>query len=401
VLREQLNLISEDLRGKRVLLAVTGSAAAFLAPMIARRLRRFAAEVVSVMTHTAAKLIGPELMKWATGHSVITELSGKAEHIHTAQEVDAALVAPCTANMLVKMALGVCDDPVSTTIAAVRGEGKRVVVAPAMHLALFRSPTTQKAINSLREQGVIVVEPVVEEGKAKLAPVEEIVDWVIRVLQPDDLRSRRVVVTGGPTLAHIDPIRVITNRSTGEMGVLIAREAWLRKADVVLVLGPTLLTPPRYLGVAHVQTTEDMIREAQFLTEKGCDVFIAAAAPVDYTPKAPREQKIRTCEEKTLMLELQALPKVLDQALGRARLVVAFKSEWGASAEELIQRGRELIERGVDVVVAHDASQPGAGFGEANLYAVLVTRDREEELGLISKRALAKRLVSEVVRLLT
>ncbi|RLI34748.1 bifunctional phosphopantothenoylcysteine decarboxylase/phosphopantothenate--cysteine ligase CoaBC, partial [Candidatus Bathyarchaeota archaeon] len=219
------------LEGRKIVLALTGSIAILQAPSLARSLLRLGAEVYPVMTPKAASMINPELLEWATGNPPVTEITGKLENIAAVLglppegKIDLLLVAPCTANTLAKIAHGINDNAVTGFVQAAYTAGVPILIAPAMHLQLLSNPITQENLNKLRGLGFKIVEPKIEEGKAKMAPIEEIVEAVVETLTVKSLAGVRILVTAGPTREPLDPIRVITNRSSGKMGVAVAREA--------------------------------------------------------------------------------------------------------------------------------------------------------------------------------
>src|SRR6059036_4087669 len=243
-----------QLSGKKIALLISSSVAAIKSPEIARELMRHGADVYAVISPATEKLVGADLLEWATGNPVVTKLTGQLEHITLAGnspgKVDLVLVAPATANTIGKMASGIDDTPVTTVAATAIGSKLPVLIAPAMHEPLYDHPIAQENIARLKRMGVEFVEPEIVEGKAKIASTAKIVQAVITRLssqlssQKRDLEGHRVLVTAGPTIEHIDPVRVITNRSSGKMGVAIAEEAWSRGAETTLILGPGSVLPP-------------------------------------------------------------------------------------------------------------------------------------------------------------
>src|SRR5213078_2207297 len=232
-----------QLSGKKIALLVSSSVASFKVPEIARELMRHGADVYAVISASTEKMIGSDLLEWATGNPVVRELTGKLEHIALAGKssghVDLVLIAPATANTIGKLASGIDDTPVTTVAATAIGSRIPVVIAPAMHEPLYDHPLVQENVQRLKKIGVEFVEPEILEGKAKIASTEKIVDAVITRLSANksrDLEGRRVLVTAGPTMEHIDPVRVVTNRSSGKMGAAIAEEVASRGADTTLIL---------------------------------------------------------------------------------------------------------------------------------------------------------------------
>ncbi len=391
----------KELEGKRVVLCVTGSVASIEIPSLARELMRHGAEVNVAMSDSAEKLVRPEALEWATGNPVVRKLTGKTEHVRLAGnwngKADLVLVAPCTANTISKMSLGIDDTPVTTLASMALGGGIPLLVCPAAHEPMYRNPAVLANIQRLNERGVEFVGPRFEEGKAKMATVGEIVEASIRRLAKKDLEGRRIIITGGPTAEFIDPVRVITNFSSGKMGVALAKEAWVRGAEVSYIFGGKL-APPEYIRSRVVVTTEEM-RDA-VLDELGkgkCDAFIMAAAPADFAPEARAKAKIRT-RDGALSLKLKPSPKIIDEVRKDWPEVylVAFKAETAPTRDELTRAAKNFRkESGADMVVANDVSG-GKAFG-ADTNSVLVVHDGgSKSTGELSKREIASVVLDEV-----
>jgi phosphopantothenoylcysteine decarboxylase/phosphopantothenate--cysteine ligase len=364
-----------ELEGRRIVLCITGSVAAVKCPEIARELMRRGADVRACMTAHATRLITPELMHWATGNEVVSELTGRIEHVELAQWADLVLVAPATANTLGKMACAIDDTPVTSVVSVAIGLGKPIVVVPAMHESMYGHRLFQENLARLRSAGVHIVEPAFKEGKAKLASTQEIVQRVMEVLGPRDMEGMRVLVTAGPTVEPIDPIKLITNRSSGKMGIAVARAAALRGAEVTLIYGPGTETPPSNVKVVRVQTTREMCEA--FLRELGFspDIIVSTAAAQDFMVEEPADRKLRHSEPLTL--RLAPAPRVLDNArkLVPGAFIVGFKAEYGVTDEQLANAARDKLgEHGLDMVVANDVSRPGAGFGSETNEVVIVSQ---------------------------
>ena len=361
-----------SLRGRRIALCVTGSVAAIRSPEIARELMRLGAEVRACMSDGARTLITPELMHWATANEVVTSLTGRIEHVELAEWADLVLVAPATANTISKIACAVDDTPVTSVVSVAMGLRKPVMVVPAMHASMYDHPILRENLERLRSAGVRVLEPVVEEGKAKLPDIGSIVEAVVRALGPRDMEGMKVVVTAGPTEEPIDSVRVITNRSSGKMGMELARAAAERGAEVVLVYGPGTEAPPPGVRAIRVRTTSEM-REAVMENAPGTRLILGAAAPQDFTVRDPREGKIRRTESVTL--DLAQAPRVMDdlRKVAPDAYIVAFKAEYGAADHELEDACREKLREGdYDMVVGNDLSRDG--FGSPTSRVVIVTR---------------------------
>lgn len=390
------------LEGKKIILAVTGSVAILEAPVLARRLMRLGAEVYPVMTPRAAEMLSPELMEWATGNPPVTRITGKVENIASMeQSVDLMLIAPATANTIAKLAHGIYDNAVTGFAMAAAGAGVPVILAPAMHYQLLSSPSTRRNLEALREAGFEVVEPRIEEGKAKMAAVEELVEAVIRRLTPQTLKGFRLLVTAGPTREPLDPIRLITNRSSGLMGVALAREAIRRGAEVTLVYGPGSVSPPRQVKTLRVETAREMFEASlKELKSGGYHAFLAAAAMADYEAESPYTFKLPTSRFKRLNVRLKATPKLVDEVkkVNPKIFLVAFKAEYGVSERELKRRALEKLKAcRADLMVASDVSKPGVGFQADEIEGVILDRKgRALKLPRMSKEEAALRILNLV-----
>jgi phosphopantothenoylcysteine decarboxylase/phosphopantothenate--cysteine ligase len=365
---------STGLEGRNIALCITGSVAAVKSPELAREFMRHGAEVRAVMTPKATELITPRLMHWATGNEVVAELTGKLEHVELARWADLVLVAPSTANTVGKIAWAIDDTPVTSVVSVALGLQKPVVVVPAMHASMYRHKLFRENLEKLKSTGVHVVEPLLEEEKAKFPEIGRIVDFVLSLLGPRDMEGMRVLITGGPTVEPIDPIKLITNRSSGKTGVALARVASARGAGVTLIHGPGTEPPPPGVKAIGVQTTREM-KEAfdRELAEKP-DLVICAAAPQDFVVEKPSGEKLRHDREVTL--KLKPAPRLLDGARERApeAYIVGFKAEYGVTDEQLIEVARaKLGEHRLDMVVANDVSKAGAGFGAETNEVIILT----------------------------
>jgi len=402
-----------QLSGKKIALLVSSSVASFKVPEIARELMRHGADVYTVISPSTEKMIGSDLLEWATGNPVVRELTGKLEHIALAGKssghVDLVLIAPATANTIGKLASGIDDTPVTTVAATAIGSKLPVLIAPAMHEPLYDHPIAQENIARLKRMGVEFVEPEIVEGKAKIASTAKIVQAVITRLssqlssQRRDLEGHRVLVTAGPTVEHIDPVRVITNRSSGKMGVAIAEEAWSRGAETTLILGPGSVTPPPSVKTVRVETTEEMLEATLRELKRGKhDLVFAAAAPSDYRPSKPAGRKISTRKEKTVELELEATPKIIREIRHASpnSFLVAFKTEHGVSNEELVTEAFEILsEKSADLVAANDVSLEGVGFQtDTNELFVVDERKKVIHIPLAPKREVARQLLDIAVK---
>jgi phosphopantothenoylcysteine decarboxylase / phosphopantothenate---cysteine ligase len=399
-----------ELAGKKIALLVSSSVASFKAPEIARELMRHGADVHAVISPATEKMVGADLLEWATGNPVVSRLSGKLEHIALAGRsqghVDLILVAPATANTIGKLANGIDDTSVTTVAATGIGSHIPVIIAPAMHEPLYDHPIVQENIVRLKKIGIEFVEPEITEGKAKIASTEKIVAAVIARLSSGhlrDLEGRKVLVTAGPTVEHIDPVRVITNRSSGKMGAAIAEEVASRGADTTLFLGPGTIIPPSDVKTVRFESTSDLLEAVLGeLKRSKPDLVFAAGAPSDYRPTTVSEKKIKTREKTRFELELQATPKILEEIrkVSPKTFLVAFKTEHNVSTEELVDEAFRIIhEKSADLVAANDVGHEGVGFqADTNELYVVDDRKRVVHIPLAEKREVARQLVDLAVK---
>jgi len=399
-----------ELAGKKIALLVTSSVASFKAPEIARELMRHGAEVYAVSSPSTEKMVGADLLEWATGNPVVTHLTGKLEHIvlggKSEGHADLVLIAPATANTIGKLASGIDDTPVTTVAATAIGSRIPVLIAPAMHEPLYDHPIVQENIARLKKIGVEFIEPEILEGKAKIASTEKIVRSVIAHFSSNhsrDLEGRRVLVTAGPTIEHIDPIRIVTNRSSGKMGLAIAEETSSRGADTTLILGPGTVNPPSGIRTIRVESTSELLDTVlEELNKTSPDLVFAAGAPTDYRPVTIAPKKIKTREKPQINLELRATPKILTEIRKASpkTFLVAFKTEHNVSNEELIDEAFKVIhEKNADLVAANDVGHEGVGFqADTNELYVVDGRKKVVHIPLAEKREVARQLVDLAVK---
>ncbi|HLE64674.1 MAG TPA: bifunctional phosphopantothenoylcysteine decarboxylase/phosphopantothenate--cysteine ligase CoaBC [Candidatus Bathyarchaeia archaeon] len=398
-----------ELAGRKIALLVSSSVASFKTPEIARELMRHGADVYVVISPATEKMVGADLLEWATGNPVVKELTGKLEHIalagNSSTRVDLVLISPATANTIGKLASGIDDTPVTTVAATAIGSKIPVLIAPAMHEPLYDHPIVQENIERLKRIGVEFIEPELVEGKAKIASTEKIVRAALARLasQKKDLKGHKVLVTAGPTIEHIDPVRVITNRSSGKMGVALAEEVASRGAETTLILGPGSVAPPAGVKTIRVESTEDMLNATvNELKEGKHDLVFAAGAPSDYKPKSTSLRKIKTRKEKSITLELQVTPKIITEArkANPKAFIVAFKTEHNVSNDELVSEAFEILsENTADLVAANDVGHEGVGFQtDTNELYVVDARKNVVHIPLSDKRIVARQLVDLAVK---
>jgi phosphopantothenoylcysteine decarboxylase / phosphopantothenate---cysteine ligase len=394
-----------ELEGKKVILCITGSIAAYRAIDLARLLMRHGADVYVVMSESSASmLLNPEIMKWATGNEVVTKLTGSLEHIMLADYgmSDLVIVYPCTANTLGKVAVGIDDTPVTSILSVALGSKIPIIIAPAMHEAMYENYFVKQNITKLREH-MIFVEPRMEAGKAKVTDPDQILKVTISVLYNKTvLSSKRVLVTAGSTVEHIDPIRVMTNLSSGKMGIAIAEEADRMGADVTLVYGHGSMNPSSG-KIIRVSTGEEMYNAVlSELSMNRYDIAIMAAAVADYAPLNRSDKKIDT---RLGEIELSFVPtkKIINEVKNKSKdtFLVAFKADYCISDSDLIEKAyRKLEESDADIVVANDTGRKGAELGSDNNEVFIVNKNREViHLPSGSKVQIAQRLLEIVAEL--
>jgi len=396
---------SDEIKGRKIILCITGSVAAIKSPEIARELMRRGAEVFTVMTPMAQKIIHPYMMEWATGNPVVTELTGKIEHVTYAGDhlhrADLVLVAPSTANTIGKAAAAIDDTPVTTVLTTAIGAGIPVIIAPAMHGSMYRHPQVMENIRRLRSIEVEVLIPLLEEEKAKIPETREIAEAVVRRLTGErDLQGRRILVTTGPTRAYLDAFRFVTNPSSGKMGVAIAEDALGRGAQVTLVYGPGTAAPPPDADVILVETTDEMLEAVvRALGEKRHDAVVLAAAASDYGPAERAMVKTPSGKDRW-SLELMPLPKIVEQVkrVDPRVYLVGFKAEVNVSNETLIERAHvRLRSASMDLIVANDVAREDAGFGTDTNEVFIVDPDRNvTHIPLTGKDEIAERLLTMI-----
>ena len=387
------------LAGRRVLVGVTGSIAAYRAAEVVRGLAREGAETRVVMTAAARRFVSPVTFATLSGHPVATRLFGGGPvHIELARFAEAVVVVPATANILGKVANGIADDLLSTVLLACTGP---VLFCPAMNASMYRHPAVQANIGRLKEMGYHFAEPGTgalacgEEGPGRLAEPEAILEHVRILLGPKDLAGLTVLVTAGPTREPLDPVRYISNRSSGKMGYAVARAAWERGAQVVLVSGPTALAAPGGFRLQRVETADEMY-EAVMVHFPDCDVLVMAAAVADFRPAAKTESKIKKDGGKGLVLDLVPTRDILAAAakIKTRQVIVGFAAETERLAEMAVAKARA---KGCDLVVANDVTLPGAGFESDTNQVIFAFPDgRTQPLPLMDKYALAHRILDEI-----
>ncbi|HLB39538.1 MAG TPA: bifunctional phosphopantothenoylcysteine decarboxylase/phosphopantothenate--cysteine ligase CoaBC [Actinomycetota bacterium] len=404
-----------DLRGRRVLLGVTGGIAAYKAAYLARELTRAGATVTAVLTESATRFIGTDTFAGLTGrraYDSIWEAPGEVLHVRLARSTDVAVIAPATANTIAKLAHGLADDLLSATLLEYDGP---LVIAPALHSGMWAAAATQANVATLVARGVAVVGPVEgalahgDDGIGRMSEPAEIVDAAIAAAEApgmqtatrawDSLAAHHVLVTAGPTREPIDPVRYLGNRSSGKMGVAVAAEALARGARVTLVLGPGAVRPPIGVEVIDVDTADEM-RAAVLGYADDADVIVMAAAVADFRPKAAAERKLKK-EHGVPELLLEPTPDILAEVGARKRagqVVVGFAAE----THDVEAAGRaKLVGKHLDLLVANEVGRDGTGFGgDSNHAAIVAASGDDVALRTWTKAELATALWDRVAALL-
>jgi len=376
---------------------MTGSVAVVEIVNLARTLMRHGAEIFIAMTKAATDLIQPDLLEWAVGNPVITKLTGQIEHVHLCgqhpDKADLLLIAPSTANTIGKITNGIDDTVVTTFATTAMGTGIPIAIVPAMHATMYDNPIVIENIAKLKKIGIIFIGPRKEEGKAKIATNDDIVESVIGILTANDFKGEKIVVTAGPTRAWLDDVRYITNPSSGKMGINLALEAASRGAEVTLLLGPTTEKVPNIgINIIHFETTQDLIQQIDKLL--AVDIFISAAAIGDY--ELDKASGKIPSKKESLKLELKPSPKVIDhihQRFPKAK-IIGFKAEVNLTKEELVSKAQtSLKEHNIEMVVANFVDKPDQGFAsETNTVIVITKENKPNEISMLIKRELSREI---------
>jgi len=395
--------LGTELSGKRIVLCVAGSVAVYKAIELARLLMRHGGNVVCVASSAATRLVRPDYFKWATGNPVITRLTGDLEHIEIAdyKRSDLIIVYPGTANTLGKLANGIDDTPVSTVLTVGFGSRIPIVMGLAMHESMYYNKAVRRNIDFLKGK-VDFVSPVMIEGKAKAAEPEDVLEFVLKKFGYSSiLHKKRILMTAGPTVEYIDPVRVVTNLSTGRTGVLLASELVSAGAKVTLVYGPGTAVPPVGAKVIPVKTSKEMFDAVKKEMKKKFDVVILAAAASDYTVQNYSSSKIKS-SKKSLQIKLKQAPKIIDHIKKWQKdvFLVGFKAETNLSKKKLEESARKkLRESKADLIIANDVGtryQKNPDFNEI----LLVNSKKAVSLGWKRKEKLAKLIRKQLGKIL-
>lgn len=394
------------LKGKTVLLGVSSSIAAYKAASLASLLVKQHANVHVLMTQNATRFISPMVFETLTGNKAPVDTFDRCfqfdvEHISLAKQADVVMVAPATANVAAKLAHGIADDMLTTTVLACKCPR---LLSPAMNTQMYENPVTQDNLRILREYGWQVVEPASghlacgDSGKGKLPEPEVLLDWILQTIAREkDMAGLKVLVTAGPTQEALDPVRYLTNHSSGKMGYAIAKAAARRGAQVTLVTGPTALERPRFVETVEIVSAEDMFREVTAQAPEQ-DIIIKAAAVADYTPVQVAQDKVKK-SDNDLCIPLKRTQDIL-QTLGDHRREGQFLCGFSMETRDMVENSRKKLEKKhVDMIAANNLKEAGAGFTVDTNLLTLITRDGEKSLSLMSKDEAADVLLTEILRL--
>ena len=393
------------LKGKTVLLGVSSSIAAYKAASLASMLVKQHAEVHVLMTENATKFISPMVFETFTGNKAPVDTFDRCfqfdvEHVSLAKKADVVMVAPATANVIAKLAHGIADDMLTTTILACNCPK---LISPAMNTRMYENPVTQENMETLRRFGWQVVEPASgylacgDTGAGKLPEPEVLLDWILQTsAREKDMAGLRVLVTAGPTQESLDPVRYLTNHSSGKMGYAIARAAARRGAEVTLVAGPTSLERPRFMQVVEIISAEDMFREVTSRAS-GQDIIIKAAAVADYTPAQVAEDKLKK-KDGDMSIPLVRTKDILGY-LGEHRREGQYLCGFSMETRDMLENSRKkLHKKHVDMIAANNVKESGAGFAVDTNLLTLITEDSENALPLMSKEDAANALLDEILK---
>ncbi len=398
------------LNGKTILLGVTGGIAAYKSASLASLLVKAGAEVRVLMTEHAKNFINPITFESLTGHKCVSDtfdrnFEFKVEHVALAKKADAVIIAPATANVTAKLAHGIADDMLTTTVLACRCPK---IVAPAMNTAMYENPVTQDNLNTLRRYGMEIAEPdsgylaCGDVGAGKMPDPEVLLEYVYRACaftgEKKDMEGLKVLVTAGPTQEAVDPVRYITNHSSGKMGYSIARMCMLRGASVTLVTGKTAIRAPMFVDVVPVVSAKEMY-DAVVSRSEEMDIIIKAAAVADYRPRHVAEEKVKKGDGQ-MAIELERTDDILAD-LGSRKRDGQFLCGFSMETERMIENSRKkLVRKNLDMIAANNLKVQGAGFETDTNIVTLIGKDFQEELPMMDKGQVASCLLDKILELM-
>ena len=390
--------------GKHIVLGVTGSIAAYKIASLASMLVKQKADVTVIMTKNATNFINPITFETLTGNKCLVDTFDRnfeyqVEHVSLAKQADVFLVAPASANVIAKTAHGIADDMLTTTLLACTCPK---IFAPAMNTAMYRNPIVQDNIKILERYGMEVINPASgylacgDTGEGKMPEPETLYEYIVKALTPKDMSGKKVLVTAGPTQEKIDPVRYISNHSTGKMGYAIARAAMLRGAEVTLVSGKTDLTAPAGVHIVPVVSAADMAQAVKAAAPEQ-DIIVKAAAVADYRPAVTADEKIKKKDDE-LSIALERTEDILAW-LGAHRHEGQFLCGFSMETENMVENSRAKLEKkNIDMIVANNLKQEGAGFGTDTNVVTLLTKDETVELPMMSKEDVADKLLDYIIK---
>ena len=396
------------LKGKTVLLGITGSIAAYKIAYLASALHKLHADVHVLMTENATNFINPITFETLTGNKCLVDTFDRnfqfqVEHVSIAKKADVVMIAPASANVIGKLANGLADDMLTTTVMACRCQK---ILAPAMNTAMYENPVVQDNIRKLQTYGYEVITPASgylacgDTGAGKMPEPETLLEYILKEAAfQKDLAGKKLLVTAGPTQEAIDPVRCLTNHSSGKMGYAIAKMAMLRGAEVTLVSGPTAIEPPLFVKVVPVTSARDMFEAVTGLSDEQ-DIIIKAAAVADYRPKQGREDKVKKKDDQA-SIELERTDDIL-KYLGQHKKQGQFLCGFSMETRDMLRNSRAKLEKkNLDMVAANNLKVEGAGFqGDTNVLT-LITQDEEVSLPLMSKEDAALKILDKILLLTT
>lgn len=396
------------LKGKTVLLGITGSIAAYKIAYLASALHKLHADVHVLMTENATNFINPITFETLTGNKCLVDTFDRnfqfqVEHVSIAKKADVVMIAPASANVIGKLANGLADDMLTTTVMACRCQK---ILAPAMNTAMYENPVVQDNIRKLQTYGYEVITPASgylacgDTGAGKMPEPETLLEYILRETAfQKDLAGKKLLVTAGPTQEAIDPVRCLTNHSSGKMGYAIAKMAMLRGAEVTLVSGPTAIEPPLFVKVVPVTSARDMFEAVTGLSDEQ-DIIIKAAAVADYRPKQVSEDKVKKKDDQ-VSIELERTDDIL-KYLGQHKKQGQFLCGFSMETRDMLRNSRAKLEKkNLDMVAANNLKVEGAGFqGDTNVLT-LITQDEEVSLPLMSKEDAALKILDKILLLTT
>ena len=393
------------LKGKTVVLAVSGSIAAYKIASLASALKKLHANVQVLMTKNAVNFINPITFESLTGNKCLVDTFDRnfqysVEHVALAKQADVVLVAPASANVIGKIAHGIADDMLTTTVMACKC---KKIIAPAMNTDMFDNPILQDNLKILEHYGYEVISPAVgylacgDTGAGKMPDPELLLQYILReIAYEKDMQGKRVLVTAGPTQESIDPVRFITNHSTGKMGYAIAKMCMLRGAEVTLVSGPTSIAKPEFVHVVDVVTAKEMYEEVT-KRAKDQDIIIKAAAVADYRPKSVSSEKMKK-KDDNLAISMERTDDIL-KFLGEHKKEHQFLCGFSMETENMLENSRKKLEKkNLDMIVANNLKVEGAGFAGDTNVVTIITGQEEVSLGKMTKEETALRILDEILK---